>query len=46
MILNPDVVDVYTSLKKTKTPKTQEKQPPTESRKNAECQLKGPSFYI
>jgi len=48
MIVNPDIVDVYTSLKQRKHPKTQVKQQPTENQQmlKSKCQLQGHSFYI
>jgi len=47
--VNPVAVDVYTSEKKTKTPRKTPKKRPTESHKKSEYQnvsKRGPSFYI
>ena len=38
MIVNPDVADGYTSLKKRETPKNTKKQQPTENQKNSKNQ--------
>jgi len=49
MIVNPDDVDVYSSLKKQKHPEKRKKQQPTEKQKNTEYQnvsKRVPSFYI
>ena len=46
MIVNPDVVDVCTRLKTENTPKTQEKQQPTENQRMliSKYQLKRAQF--
>jgi len=47
MIVNPDVVDIYTSLKKRKHPKNAKKQQPTDNKRTSKYQCvneRGPVF--